>query len=217
MSLPDTTASAALGGMVIKPVHLVWLDIDGAVLRANDSGRDITPSGTGVAELDGHTFTGISASFVDLSAVGYSAGGSKSVTATLSGIPGLDDATLALIDDPTAWQGRDAIVWQIIRNAANVQQGGYRQWAGGWIESLSHGGAPGEGLTISVTIEGYLASLSQASNRSYLDQERYDAGDLSAQAAIAIANGNFTNAIVPTTYNNGPDPYGYNLPFGNWP
>jgi hypothetical protein len=38
-------------------------------------------------------------------------------------------------------------------------------------------------------IESYLAALTSASNRTYLDQERYDAGDLSARAAIAIANG----------------------------
>ena len=45
------------------------------------------------------------------------------------------------------------------------------------------------GGIIRVTIETYLAAFGQASNRTYLDQERYDPDDLSARASIAIANG----------------------------
>ena len=63
------------------------------------------------------------------------------------------------------------------------------------MTALKHSGSA-EGQQLSVTIESYLAVFSVASNRTYLDQERYDSGDLSAQAAIAIANGNYTGAIT---------------------
>ncbi|MCB1546363.1 MAG: hypothetical protein KDJ41_00710 [Hyphomicrobiaceae bacterium] len=151
---------------------------------------------------------GVDGQFVDLSPVKTAEGGSKSITATLSGIPddAVDADVLAILDDPTKWRSRDADVWQVIRDSDNAQQGGYRTWCAGRIVALNHGGDE-RGLRITVQIEGYLAALSEASNRTYLDQERYDENDLSAAAAIAIANGNFKNSVVTTTYDNGTDPW----------
>lgn len=208
MSLPDATASAALSGRVIKPVYFVYLDFVGEAVLANTSGANITPAGTGVAKLDGNEFIGVDGQFVDLSPVKTAEGGSKSITATLSGIPddAVDADVLAILDDPTKWRSRDADVWQVIRDSDNAQQGGYRTWCAGRIVALNHGGDE-RGLRITVQIEGYLAALSEASNRTYLDQERYDENDLSAAAAIAIANGNFKNSVVTTTYDNGTDPW----------
>lgn len=199
MSLPDGTAIAALSDEVIKPVFYAFLDIDGGQVRCNTSGADVTPTGTGDADLDTHAFTGISGAFIDIGEVAYRAGGSESVTATLSGIPSVDDATLALLADPAKWRGREARLWRVIRNASNVQQGGYHAYYTGRMTALSHSGDD-SGQTIAVTIESYLAVFSEASNRSYLGQDRYDAGDLSAQAAIAIANGNYTGAVTPSAY-----------------
>lgn len=197
MSLPDVTHAAALDAEVIKPVFFAWLDIDGDPVRANTSGADITPTGTGDPDLDGHLFTGISGAFVDISPVRFTGGGSDSVTASLSGIPGVDDDTLTLLADPANWRGRDARLWRIVRNAANVQQGGFHAYYTGKMTGLKHSGSV-SGQTITVTIESYLAVFSQASNRTYLDQERYDAGDFSARATIAIANGNYSNAVTRT-------------------
>jgi hypothetical protein len=59
--------------------------------------------------------------------------------------------------------------------------------------ALTHSGSA-EGQTLRVTIESYLAVFSEASGRSYMDQSRYDSGDESARAAVAIANGNYTGA-----------------------
>lgn len=203
MSLPDATASAALSARVIKPVYFVYLDFLGEPVLANTSGANVTPSGTGVAKLDGNEFIGVDGQFVDLSPVKTAEGGSKSITATLSGIPAdlVDADILAILDDPTKWRGRDADVWQIIRDSGNTQQGGYRTWCAGRIVALNHGGDE-RGLRITVQIEGYLAALSEASNRTYMDQERYDPDDLSAAAAIAIANGNYKNAIISTVNGN---------------
>ncbi len=209
MSLPDGTAIAGAQASVIKPVFFAYLDIDGGAVRCNTSGANITPTGTGDSNLDGHEFIGISGDFVDIAPVKYASGGSDSVLASLSGIPTIDDATLALIADPTNWRGRDAFLWKLIRNASNVAQGGYHNYYTGKMTTLAHAGAPESGHVLRVTIESYLAVFSQASNRTYMDQERFDSGDLSAQATLAIANGNFSGSVIPVVY--GPQyPFIYN-------
>lgn len=193
MSLPDATHAAALDAEVIKPVWFAWLDILGDPVRANTSGTNITPTDTGDEDLDGYQFLGVSARFVSVSPVRIKEGGSEAVTAELSGIKGLDDDDLALLNNPANWRGRDARLWRIVRNEANVQQGGYHAYYTGKIVALSQGGNS-EGQTIRVSIESYLAVFSEPSNRTYLGQSRYDPGDESARASIAIANGNYTGA-----------------------
>lgn len=188
MSLPDSTAAAALEDEVIKPVFFAWLDILGDPVRANSSGHDIMPTATGDADLDDDLFIGIGHMFVDISSVKVSDQGTESVTAQLSGLPEIDSETYDLLANPANWQGRVARLWRVIRNALNVQQGGYQPYYTGYMTSVEIGGDDG-GQTITVTIETYLAAFSAAANRTYLDQGRYDAGDLSPQAAIAIANG----------------------------
>lgn len=193
MSLPDATHSAALDASVVKPVWFAFLDFVGDPVRANTSGRDVVPSGTDDPDLDGETFIGISGELVAVSPVKIGEGGSETVTAQLSGIPGLDDDEIELLNDPANWRSRDARLWRIVRNAANEQQGGFHSYYTGKMVGLTHSGS-GEGQVLTVTIESYLGVFSEASNRTYLDQERYDPGDESARAAIAIANGNYTGA-----------------------
>lgn len=188
MSVPDPTAAAAIEAEVIKPVFFAWLDIDGDPVRANSSGHDITPSGTGDSDLDGELFIGIGAGFVDISSVKVSDQGTESVTATLSGIQELDTETLNTLGDAANWQGRVARLWRVIRDASNIQQGGFQPFYTGYMTSLEIGGSE-TGQTISVSIETYLAAFSTAPNRTYLDQGRYDVADESPRAAIAIANG----------------------------
>jgi hypothetical protein len=212
MSLPDGTAIAALSGQVIKPVFFAFLDISGGAVRCNTSGADITPTGTGDINLDSHLFTGINGDFIDIAPVKYATGGSESVVASLSGIPTVDDASLALMANPANWRGRNAFLWRVIRNSANVNQGGYHNYYTGKMTSLGHAGSPDDGHVLKVTIESYLAVFSQASNRTYMDQGRFDAGDLSAQATIAIANGNFSGSVVPQIF----EPGGYVPGFGGF-
>lgn len=214
MSLPDPTASAALSQTVIKPLYFIFMDFLPAPVLCNTSGADITPEGTGIVELDGNTFLGVAGQFMDLSPIKTGDGGSKTVTAKLSGIPldAVDEEILDVLDDPTKWRARDAEVWQVIRNSANIQQGGFRRWSSGSMVALKHGGDP-KGLTVEVQIEGYLSVLSEASNRTYLEQELFDPGDLSARAAIGIANGSFSRALVEGGASNIPDPWaGYGGP-----
>jgi hypothetical protein len=198
MSRPDAAASAALDAAHIKPIFFVYLDVLGDVLRANSSGADATPASTGDTDLDGLLFTGIGAAFVDISSVKVQGGGSDSVTATLSGLPEIDGDVLNTIGNRANWQGREARLWRVIRDGANVQQGGFQHYYTGYMTALNIEGTA-ESQTITVTIETYLAAFSAPSNRTYLDQERYDAGDLSARAAIAIANGISGNPLIANT------------------
>lgn len=188
MSLPDSTAAAALDAQVIKPVWFAYLDIDGDPVRCNTSGADITITGTGDPDLDGETFIGISGTLVDVSPVSVRDGGSERVTAQLSGLPTLDADILEQLADPANWQGRVSRLWRTIRNAANEQQGGFQAYYTGYMTALDHAGDE-SGQIIRVTIETYLAAFSAPSNRTYLDQARYDPDDQSARASIAIANG----------------------------
>lgn len=189
MTLPDATASAALSADVVKPVFFAWLDIAGDPVRANTSGVDVTVFGSGDPDLDGYEFFGIGADLIDVSPVRYAAGGSETVEIKLSGIPGLDTDILSTIADPATWRLREARLWRIIRNANNVQQGGFHSYYTGRIVQIVHSSSGG-GQILTAQIESYLATLTSASNRTYLEQSRYDPGDQSARAAIAIANGN---------------------------
>ena len=191
MSLPDATASEALGGD-IRPVFFAFLDFADDPIRANSSGFELTPNGTGDPDLDDHPFLGVSHKFVSVSPVSVREGGSDAVTAEISGLPGIDADTLAQIDDPANWQGRPARLWRMIRDSANVQQGALQAYYTGYMVALDQVGSP-ESQTIRVTIETYLAAFSRASDRCYLDQERYGPGGLSARAAIGIANGGTGN------------------------
>ena len=195
MSRPDSTAAAQLDEAYVGPVWLAWIDIDGDPVRANSSGRDITITGAADPELDGD-YIGISHKLVEVSGVRVAEGGTDAVTVRLSGIPGIDDDSLAQISDPANWRGRTARLWRIIRDETGTQQGGVQAYYTGYMTRLVLGGNA-ESQAITVTVESYIASITRASNRTYLDQETFDPGDLSARAAVAIANGTSDGGTTP--------------------
>lgn len=197
MSRATGDASTALAASIVKPVYFAYLDFDGDPVRANSSGADMAITGTGDADMDGFTFLGLSAAFTDISSIKAARGGSDTVTARLSGIPDLDPV-MDLIGDRSKWQGRVARLWRMVRNSSNVQQGAIIPYYTGYMTAAAIEAEP-DSQSVVVTIESYLAAFTKASNRSYLDQSRYDAGDLSARAAIAIANGNTGNPVTGGT------------------
>lgn len=198
MSRMDAAAATALNASVIRPVFLCYLDIVGDPLRATTGNQTITLTGTGDADLDGKTFDGIDPTFVDIGSVKQKDGGSDSVTATLSGLIDLDTQLLNVVGNKANWQGRPARLWRIIRDEFGTQQGAIQSYYTGWMTALSIGGDP-RSQTIELTIESYLSAYSAPSNRTYLDQQSFDPGDLSALAAIAIANGMSGNPLVANT------------------
>lgn len=199
MSHPDATASAALDAQAIRPAFFAFLDLVGDPIRVTTAGYDWAFTGTGDSDLDGFTYEGINADFVDISEIKVAEGGTETVTARISALPVIDAATFAIIADRANWQGRVARLWRIIRNEANVQQGAIQHYWTGYMTVLAIRATPDEGQTIEMSIEGYVSAHSAPSNRTYLDQELYDSGDLSAKAAIAIANGLSGNPLVSNT------------------
>ncbi len=183
----DATASAALDEQVIKPIFLAFVDFLNEPMRVNTSGADLTLTGTGDPDIDGIPFMGLRADVVDIGPVANRGTGTDSIEIKLSGLPTLDADVLEEINDPANWRSREIRLWRIIRNALNVQQGGVQHYYTGYMSNLTMPVTP-TGQTIEVTVESYLAAYAAASNRSYLNQEKYDAGDLSARAAIAIGN-----------------------------
>jgi hypothetical protein len=199
VSRMDAAAAAALEADTIRPVFFAFLDFAGDPLRANTSGKSIRfDPPTGNADLDGFVFEGLDPKVVDIGPVRMKDGGSDTVKAKLSGLVGIDDELLGIVGDKSKWQGRTAQLWRMIRDEYGTQKGAVQHYYTGYMVSLSIGGDP-KSQTIEVSIESYLAAFSDASNRSYLEQEAFDPGDLSARAAIALANGISGDPLVAGT------------------
>lgn len=198
MSRPDATASAALGDEVVKPVYFAFADFLNEPVRANTSGRTIAVTGVGDPDLYGQTFDGLSGDLVDVGPVGAAEGGSKTLTVRLSALIDLDNDLLNEIGDPANWQGRTFRMWRMIRDCDGLQQGAIQHYYTGYMVDLTIDSSPGNQI-MTLEIEGYVAAFSDASNRTYLDQEDFDPGDLSAAAALGSANGTSGNSIVNNT------------------
>lgn len=187
MSRPDPTAAAALDGDVL-PIWLVYLDFADDPLRGCTAGQTLSFSGSGDPDLDGQTFDGINSQMIEVSDVSSSESGTDTVTVVISGIASLDADMLAAINNPAIYQGRTARLWRVIRDASGAQAGGIQPYYTGYMVTGYVSSEPDE-QTITIQIEGYISAHSEPSFRTYLDQESFDSGDLSARAAIAIANG----------------------------
>ncbi|MBX4388515.1 hypothetical protein K4H03_20700 [Mycobacterium tuberculosis] len=185
---PDASGSAALSAPVSHPCYVGWLDFDGDPLRLTTAPYDVTFSGTGDAELDGFTFEAADPRLINISDVHHREDGSETVTASMSGLPVIDAPLLNIIGDPSKWRGRAAALWLMLYDSNLQRVGNVWRFYTGVMSSAPIRPAP-DNQTIEIQIESYLASLTQASNRTYLDQKQFDPGDLSADAAIAIANG----------------------------
>lgn len=194
MSRPDAAAAAALQGTIIRPKWFAFLDFENEPVRATTAGRNISFSGTGLADLDGFTFTGIAADFVDISPVYSREGGSEQIIAKLSALIDLDNDMLNEIGDRSHYMGRTARLWRTIHDGEDVQQGGIQHYYTGYMVDLSIKPAP-QSQMIELVIESYLAAYTQPSNRDY-NQLRYDPDDHSYEAAIAIANGTTGDPIT---------------------
>jgi hypothetical protein len=188
MSLPDSTAGAQLSSGSFAPAWLAWLDIVGDPVRATTAPAAITFGSVGDADLNGQTFTPVDPTMVSVSDVKNADGGSDTISFTLSGIVGPDSTLLNILGDPTQWRGRTARLWAAIYNEAGVQQGATWAFYTGRMSSMQIIGDPSE-QTVKIDVESYLASMKQASNRTYLDQSSFDPNDNTAALKIGIANG----------------------------
>ena len=189
MNGPDLAAQAALAERVRRPVTFCFLDIAGEPVRVTDAPYSFTFAGTGDEDLDGFTFEAVDARVVSVGDVKAKEGGTDTLTLTLSGLAGIDGETMNSIGNRSNYQGRDARLWKAMLDPVELTQiGAIWPYYTGYMAVPKISGDQ-TSQTISLEIETDLAFFGQASNRTYLDQASFDPGDLSAELAIAIANG----------------------------
>ena len=110
------------------------------------------------------------------------------MTATLSGIVGPNSDLLNILADETKWKGRLARLWFLTLNSAGDRVGAVVPYYTGRMVGFVITGSADQ-QTAKITIESYLASLTAASNRTYLDQADFVPNDTSASLTLAVANG----------------------------
>lgn len=188
MPTMDATAKAALDESVIAPAFFLYLDVSGDPIRITTFGKDVTFAATGDTDLDTFTFSSMDARAIEVGDVKNAEGGSETLTIDLSGIISIDQDLLDAIGDQALWRGRTARLWFQLYSMADAAVGAIVPYYTGYMSSVSIIPSPTT-QAIRLSVENYLAAFNQPSNRSYLDQARYDAADISAGATIVAANG----------------------------
>jgi hypothetical protein len=184
----DPATLSMLGAPVVRPPFLVWLDIPGDPVRATTWETSLRLAGTGDPDLDGQLFSSIDPTMGNVTGVKRATGGTETVAVTLSGIVGPNSDLLNILGDETQWKGRVARLWFLTLNADGNRVGAVVPFYTGRMVGFAISGSP-KVQTAKVTIETYLASLTSASNRTYLDQGDFDPSDRSASLTLAVANG----------------------------
>ena len=182
----DATTQGALEATVLYWRMLLWADFDGDPLRATSGLYDRTISGSGDAELDGF-YDSYDHNLISVGPVKHNETGSDTVTVTMSGLL-LNADLLNMIGDRTKWQGRSARLWFYCADENETQVGSIIPYYTGYMNDVVIAGSPSE-QRITLTIENYLATLSGAPSQTYMMQNMFDAGDLSANATLGAANG----------------------------
>lgn len=192
MAGPDAAAIAALRSYTtpVNAVYVGFLDILGDPIRVTTAPYSLVvgSGATGDADLDGHTFSAVDPQFISVGSITMKEGGTETVTCQLSGLIGVDTTLLNQIGNKANWQGRVARLWQMQIDESLAQVGAIWPWFTGYMTVPKIIGDKTHQI-IELEIESYLAFIRTASLRSYLSQGDFDSGDLSAQASIAVANG----------------------------
>ncbi|MFA7505299.1 MAG: hypothetical protein WCZ28_11415 [Burkholderiaceae bacterium] len=214
MSLPDATAGATIASGSFSPAWMAFLDFAGDPVRATTAPYSLTVASSGDPELDGYTFDAVDPTMVSVGDVKNAEGGSETLTFMLSGIVGPDSDLLNTVGDTSLWRGRTARLWAVIYDEAGVQQGAIWPVYTGRMSALQIGGSP-SAQTVKLDVENYLASLKQASGRTYLGQKSFDPIDNTAALTIGVANGATKGVAgaVPTPSWWGRLPYNFQVPF----
>ncbi|AOH85722.1 hypothetical protein AWL63_19020 [Sphingomonas panacis] len=188
-SRPDTAANAALAADVRRPVTFCFLDLASGPIRVTNAPYSFSFAGTGDEDLDGFTFEAVDPRFVSVGPVKAQEGGSDTLVLTLSGLAGVDDELMTELGDRANYAGRDCRLWRAMLDPQQLTRiGAIWSYFTGYM-SVPKIVGDRTSQTIQLSVETYLAFFGQASNRTYLDQNSYDAGDRSAELAIAVANG----------------------------
>lgn len=188
-------ASTALDQRVIRPAWFGFLDFVGDPVRATTWRAPVSFAGTGDPDLDGKTFTAIEHEMVKIGDISQGEGGSDTLEIALSGLISIDAALMTIIGNRSDWVGRVARLWLGVYDESGVAIGAVAPFYTGYMTG-SRFVANIDEAKIVMAIENYLAALSEASNRTYLDQAEFDAGDQMAKAMLEIANGVSGNPLT---------------------
>ena len=183
----DPTTQAALEATVVNWRVLIYADFVGDVLRGTSGLYDKVISGSGDTELDG-TYESFNHDLINVSPVKHNETGSDTVAISMSGLVVNNADFLAIIGDKSKWQGRIARLWFYCVDQNESQVGSVVAYYTGYMNEVSISGSA-DSQTVTLTIENYLTSIAGAQNKTYLIQNIFDAGDLSAETSIASANG----------------------------
>jgi hypothetical protein len=220
----DATTQEALEATVLNLRCLIYADFAGDVLRATSGLYDKTISGTGDAELDGY-YDSFENNVISVGSVRHNETGSDTLTITMGGLlVSLDYLTerdndfvydrfgapvqsrvsdfLNLIGDRSRWQGRTARLWFYVVDENESQIGSIIPYYTGYMSDVTISGSP-DSQSVTLTVENYVATLSGAPNKTYLMQNVFDAGDLSANVSIGAANGLGAGGSVPAGVGSG--------------
>ena len=183
----DATTQAALEATVVNWRVLIYADFVGDVLRGTSGLYNKVISGSGDTELDG-TYDSFNHDLINVSTVKHNESGSDTVSISMSGLVVNNADFLAIIGDKSKWQGRIARLWFYCVNENEGQVGSVIPYYTGYMNEVGISGGA-ESQTVTLTIENYLTSIAGAQSKTYLIQNIFDAGDLSAEPSIAAANG----------------------------
>ena len=183
----DATTQAALEATVVNWRVLIYADFVGDVLRGTSGLYNKTISGSGDSELDG-TYESFNHDLINVSPVKHNETGSDTVAISMSGLLVNNADFLAIIGDKSKWQGRIARLCFYCVDNNEAQVGSVVAYYTGYMNEVGISGSA-ESQTVTLTIENYLTSIAGAQNKTYLIQNIFDAGDLSAETSIAAANG----------------------------
>jgi len=190
----DQTILDALAAAGITTAYLIRLDFASETACIWTGANAITVAGSGDSLLDDMTFDSVAAgNAVSIGDNAFGGDGSEAFQMSVA-IPTSPPAALAAAQVyPNEYRGRQATVWRglLIRDASNALAQPvwtFRRVRSGAMDKVSISN-DGTTHTFTLTIESHAASVSQATNASYLDQPRFDPEDTSQAYAVSIANG----------------------------
>jgi hypothetical protein len=186
MPLVDATLTATPNAAI-----LFYADFQDLPLRGAFAPCPIhVPTGLTDSDSDcaGFTFDVIDSKVMQVGAVGHDDGGTDTLGFTLQADPA-DTALMSAIENPAIYVGRRVRVWLAVYNPATVTSGGatvteLRPLYRGYMTQPTQD-ADASNYIITMAAENYLALLSGAQNRTYVQSTLYDAGDTSGAVRMS--------------------------------
>lgn len=191
----------------ITTVILARLDLASGPVGLWTGSDEISITGSGDTSLDGMTFSSMAHGVtVEISDNTFSYSGSDALTMTVA-VPASPSAEMAALEAfPSEYQGRDATFWRglLIKNPLTplaAPQWVFKRVRSGAMDKIEIRN-DGSSHTISLTIESHSASISLATNATYMDQTKFDPNDRSQVFVPGLANGGMapTNGSATSGY-----------------